>query len=70
MMPTMRSFAMTRANPSSVLRNALLLDAGVSGATGALMIGAAGMVDGLLGLPVALMRSAGIILIPYAAFVA
>jgi len=61
---------MTRANSSSFLRNALVLDAAVSGATGALMIGAAGMVDGLLGLPVALTRSAGIILIPYAAFVA
>ena len=52
------------------LRNVLLLDAAASGATGVLLIAGAGLLDGLLGLPVALMREAGLILIPYVAFVA
>jgi hypothetical protein len=54
---------------SNFLRRALLVDAAASGATGALMIAGAGFFDGLLGLPVALMREAGLILIPYVVFV-
>jgi hypothetical protein len=56
--------------PSTFLRQALLADAAASGATALLLIIGAGVLDGLLGLPVALMRGAGLILIPYVAFVA
>src|SRR4051812_50183968 len=58
---------MTRPN---FLRYALLADAIASGATGALLIAGAGLLDGLLGLPVALMREAGLLLVPYVALVA
>jgi hypothetical protein len=55
---------------TSFLRIVLLLDAVASGATGLLLIAGAGLLEPWLGLPVALMREAGIILIPYVAFVA
>jgi len=55
---------------NSFLRAVLLADAIASGATGLLMIAGAGLLEGLLGLPVALMREAGLLLIPYVAFVA
>ena len=61
---------MSTVHPSPFLRNVLLLDAAASGATAALLIAGAGFLDGLLGLPVALMREAGLILVPYVAFVA
>ncbi len=61
---------MSTIHPTPFLRNVLLLDAAASGATGLLLIAGAGLLDGLLGLPVALMREAGLILIPYVAFVA
>lgn len=53
----------------SLLRVALLADAAASGATGLLTLLGAGLLDGLLGLPAALLREAGAILIPYVAFV-
>jgi hypothetical protein len=56
--------------PNLFLRTVLLADAIASGATGLLMIAGAGLLDGLLGLPVALLREAGLVLIPYVAFVA
>jgi hypothetical protein len=52
------------------LRFALLADAVASGATGLMMIAGADLLTGLLGLPVALMREAGLVLLPYVAFVA
>lgn len=52
------------------LRFALLADAVASGATGALMIVGADLLTGLLGLPAALMREAGLLLVPYVALVA
>ena len=52
------------------LRYALLADAVASGATGLLMIAGADILTGLLGLPVALMREAGLLLVPYVALVA
>jgi hypothetical protein len=61
---------MSQIHPSAFLRNAILLDAAASGATALLLIAGAGLLDGLLGLPVALMREAGLILVPYVAFVA
>ncbi len=55
--------------PSAFLRNALLADAAASGATGLLVIFGAGILESWLGLPAALLRGAGLILIPYVAFV-
>jgi hypothetical protein len=57
-------------HPIRFLRNVLLLDAAASGATAALLIAGAGLLGGPLGLPVALMREAGLILVPYVALVA
>jgi hypothetical protein len=51
------------------LRLALLGDAAASGATGLLMAAATGPLSALLGLPEALLLGAGLILLPYAAFV-
>ena len=61
---------MSNAHPNPFLRNVLMLDAAASGATGLLLITGAGVLEDLLGLPVALLREAGLILIPYVAFVA
>jgi hypothetical protein len=58
------------AHSSLFLRRALMLDALASGATALLLIAAAGFLDALLGLPVALLRGAGLLLVPYVAFVA
>ena len=55
---------------NTFLRYALLADAVASGATGLMMIAGAGLLEGLLGLPAALMREAGLLLVPYVAFVA
>ena len=55
--------------PPVFLRRALVLDAVASGATALMMIAGAGLVEGLLGLPAALLRGAGIVLVPYVAFV-
>ena len=55
---------------NTLLRYALLADAIASGATGLLLIAGAGLLEGLLGLPAALMREAGLVLVPYVAFVA
>jgi hypothetical protein len=54
----------------SFLRLALIADAAVSGATGLLAFAGAGILDGLTGLPMELLRYAGLSLIPYAAIVA
>jgi hypothetical protein len=61
---------MSNTRPNTFLRYALLADAIASGATGLLMIAGAGLLEGLLGLPVALTREAGLVLVPYVAFVA
>jgi glucose uptake protein GlcU len=60
---------MSIAQSPTFLRRALQLDAVASGATGLLMIAGAGLVEGLLGLPAALLRGAGLVLVPYVAFV-
>ena len=59
-------------NPASpaFLRTTLLLDAVASGATALLVLAAAGILADLLALPAALLRGAGLVLIPYVAFVA
>jgi len=61
---------MQYAQSNNFLRYVLLADAVASGATGLLLIAGAGLLEGFLGLPVALMREAGLVLIPYVAFVA
>lgn len=55
--------------PPVLLRRSLLADAVASGGVGLLMAVAAAPLEGLLGLPAALMRGAGIFLLFYAAFV-
>src|SRR5687768_12982275 len=52
------------------LRFALLADAVASGATGLMTIAGADLLTGLVGLPVALMREAGLLLVPYVTLVA
>ncbi len=56
---------MTNVPMSRPLRVTLLGDAGASGATAALLVAGAGLLEPLLGLPVALMREAGMLLVPY-----
>jgi hypothetical protein len=53
-----------------LLRRALLGDAIISGATGLLMFGGATLLASLLALPEPLLRYAGLVLLPFAAFVA
>jgi hypothetical protein len=53
----------------SFVRRLLLTDALVSGATGAMMAGAAPILEPWLGLPAPLLRFAGIALLPFAAIV-
>src|SRR5262245_13259737 len=74
--PEQEKFSMTThtnlidlSQPSSLLRLALLADAAVSGATGLAMMVGAGYVDALLGVPAALLRYAGLSLLPFAALV-
>lgn len=55
---------------NSFLRLALLADAASSGAMGILLGAGAGVISPLLGLPVSLLRPAGLALLPFAAFVA
>lgn len=62
--------AMTTFRPSTLLRQALLADAAVSGATGLLLALGAGPLAGLLALPEGLLRYAGLVLLPFAASVA
>ncbi|HET6925338.1 MAG TPA: hypothetical protein VFI48_00590 [Hyphomicrobiaceae bacterium] len=61
---------MSNVHPNPFLRNVLVLDAAASGATGLLLVAGAGVLEDLLGLPMALLRGAGLILIPYVACVA
>jgi hypothetical protein len=58
------------ATTGAFLRNVLLADALVSGATGALMALAAGILEPMLQVPAVLLRVAGLALLPYAALVA
>ena len=55
---------------SHFLRRVLILDAVAIGATAALLVAAAGLIHGMLGLPLSLLRGAGLVLLPYVAFVA
>ena len=55
---------------SSFLRRALIVDAVVTGATALLLVFAAGMLAPWLEVPESLLRSAGIVLIPFVVYVA
>lgn len=61
---------MTTDSPNLFLRRALYLDAGASILTGLLLLFGAGFLAELLGLPVMLLRIAGLSLFPFVAFVA
>ena len=60
---------MTHTQSASFVRRLLLTDSLVSGATGAVMAGAAPILESWLGLPAPLLRFAGIALLPFAAVV-
>lgn len=53
--------------PLLSLRAALLLDAAASGVMGLLLLVAAAPLAPLLGLPISLLRGAGVVLVPFAA---
>lgn len=61
---------MLSSRPSLFLRQALLVDAVITGATGLLMFFGAGFLAGLLRLPEPLLRYAGLALFPFVVFVA
>ena len=50
----------------SFVRRALVADAAISGSFGVLLLLAAGLLEGLLGVPATLLRYAGLVLIPFA----
>jgi hypothetical protein len=58
------------AHRSSFVRQVLVADAAISGATGLLMLAGSGFLEGLLGVPSALLRYAGAALLPFAVAVA
>lgn len=62
--------SMNASGKSSFLRRVLLLDAVATGATALLAVALAGPLAGLLGLPVGLLRGAGLILVPFVVLVA
>jgi hypothetical protein len=64
-----KEVVMANVPMSRSLRLALLADAVASGATAALLVIGAGVLERLLGLPVGLMREAGLVLIPYVVLV-
>jgi hypothetical protein len=66
---TTRTNLIDLSQPSSLLRLALLADAAVSGVTGLAMVIGAGYADTLLGVPAALLRYAGLSLLPFALLV-
>lgn len=60
---------MTSIRPSSLLRRVLAIDAVFSGASGIAMIVFADLLANLLQLPAELISEAGMVLVPFAAFV-
>jgi hypothetical protein len=62
--------AMLNLQSPTFLRRILLADAAASGATGLLMALGASLLESLLQIPAALLQSAGIVLLPFAALVA
>lgn len=60
---------MTAHRASRLLRGSLMADAAISGVTGLILAGGAGLLGDLLGVPEGLMRYAGLSLLPFAAVV-
>ena len=60
---------MSTFDASPFLRRILLADGVISGATGALMAAGAGTLEEVLGVPAALLRFAGFVLVPFAILV-
>jgi hypothetical protein len=60
---------MTMVVPVPFLRQALLSDGVTTGACAALMLAGAGYLESMLGLPAILLQGAGLVLVPYAAWV-
>ena len=60
---------MMNIHSSPLLRQALVADATTSAAFGLLMLIGAGPLSGVFGLPETLLRIAGLVLLPYAAFI-
>jgi hypothetical protein len=56
-------------NPTVFLRRVLVVDGTISGLTGLLMILGASVLESALGVPAALLRYAGLSLVPFVAFV-
>jgi hypothetical protein len=61
---------MTLSSKPAFLRRVLVLDAVATGATALLAVALAGPLAGWLGLPVGLLRGAGLILVPFVILVA
>ncbi len=66
----MRDATTTDRDPQGLLRRALLVDAAATAGMGALLAAAPALLEGLFGLPVALLRGAGLALLPFAALLA
>jgi len=58
----------TQARPSSLLRRALLADAVISGAAGALQLAATGPLSGMLAIEAGWLQRSGVILLVWTAF--
>ena len=61
---------LTLPSGRSLLRPALILDAAVTGVNGVAYLAAAGPLEDLLGLPASWLRTAGVVLVAFALFVA
>lgn len=61
----MNTIAIISTTPTSLLRRALLADVAVTGSAGLLLTVFAAPLGDLLGLPVTLLRTTGIFLLPY-----
>jgi hypothetical protein len=64
-----KEIAMSTIAQSRLLRLTLLVDGLVSGAMGLLLLAGGGLLADLLGLPETLLRGAGVVLLPFAAWV-
>jgi len=62
-----KEIAMSTIVNSRLLRGSLLADGLASGAMGLLLLAGGGLAAGLLGLPEALLRGVGLVLLPFAA---
>jgi hypothetical protein len=64
----MQALEVTMSMSSTFLRRALTIDAIITGLTGVMLAAGAPILEGLLGLPAALLRGAGLSLLPFTAW--